>query len=379
VSVAETTTLGELADILSGFAFKSEYFNAEGGLPIIRIRDVVPGVSGTRYSGPYDRAYLVTDGDMLIGMDGEFNLARWRGGQALLNQRVCRIKGKSMLLDDGYLFHYLPKSLKAIEDATPFVTVKHLSVKQIREIQIPTPPLAEQRRIAAILDKAEALQLKRSSSTASLMTLVKSVFGGMFGDLGQNERSWPEFRLGSLCELVRGSSPRPKSDPRYYGGPVPRLMVADVTRDGWKVTPRIDSLTLEGAKKSRPVKAGTVVMAVSGEVGVVSQLTVDACIHDGFVAFIGLKSSVIRPEFLVILLDLLKYTHEKRKAGAIFQNLTTTDIKEMVIPVPPVSNQDEFLNRSHSIERIRSSAGSSSERIDALFVSLQNRAFRGEL
>jgi restriction endonuclease S subunit len=156
-------------------------------------------------------------------------------------------------------------------------------------------------------------------------------------------------------------------------------MVADVTRDGWKVTPRIDSLTLEGAKKSRPVKAGTVVMAVSGEVGVVSQLTVDACIHDGFVAFIGLKSSVIRPEFLVILLDLLKYTHEKRKAGAIFQNLTTTDIKEMVIPVPPVSNQDEFLNRSHSIERIRSSAGSSSERIDALFVSLQNRAFRGEL
>ena len=93
------------------------------------------------------------------------------------------------------------------------------------------------------------------------------------------------MRLGNLCEIVRGSSPRPKEDPRFNGGSVPRLMVADVTRDGKYVTPRIDSLTKEGAALSRPMQKGDLVIAVSGNPGLPAILEIDACIHDGFVAF----------------------------------------------------------------------------------------------
>src|SRR5262249_9793824 len=158
----------------SGFAFASDRFGDSGDLPVVRIRDVLAGESRTFYRGDFDPRFVVRDGDIIIGMDGEFNRARWRGGQALLNQRVCRISVSSSSLDEGYLFHFLPRALKEIEDLTPFVTVKHLSVKDIRGIVIPLPSIEEQRRIAEILDKADALRAKRRVAFAQLDELTQS-------------------------------------------------------------------------------------------------------------------------------------------------------------------------------------------------------------
>lgn len=75
--------LGEVSDILSGFAFKSSLFNDEGnGMPLVRIRDVVPGKTSTFYSGAFEERFVVQDGDLLIGMDGDFNRECWSGGRA---------------------------------------------------------------------------------------------------------------------------------------------------------------------------------------------------------------------------------------------------------------------------------------------------------
>ncbi|MDN6193344.1 MAG: restriction endonuclease subunit S, partial [Brevibacterium sp.] len=154
--------LGEVAELQFGGAFKSAAFRTDGvGLPIARIRDVKRGLSNTYYLGEYDEKYLIEYGDYLIGMDGEFNLGRWRGERGLLNQRVCKIGSLHPSIEIGYLTHFLPRSLKLIEDATPFATVKHLSAKTLKQLQIPLPPLDEQRRIAAILDKADAIRQKR--------------------------------------------------------------------------------------------------------------------------------------------------------------------------------------------------------------------------
>lgn len=165
----------------------------------------------------------------------------------------------------------------------------------------------------------------------------------------------------------------------FFGGPVPRLMVADITRDGWLVTPSIDSLTIEGAKRSRPVPRGTVVMAVSGNIGLVSRLAIDACVHDGFVAFAGLDESKCEPGFLLATLHLSKALHDKNKAGAIFINLTTTDIKAMSLPLPPIQLQRDFARRIAAVEKLKATHRASLAELDALFASLQHRAFRGEL
>jgi len=154
--------LGELLSVQNGFAFKSEMFNDQSrGIPIIRIRDLARGFSDTFYEGEHDRAFEVHNGNFLIGMDGEFRCYRWSGGKALLNQRVCRLQNFSPELNPSYVFYGINDHLEKIEGTTSFVTVKHLSSKQITEIEMPVPPMEEQDRIVRLLSEADELRKLR--------------------------------------------------------------------------------------------------------------------------------------------------------------------------------------------------------------------------
>jgi type I restriction enzyme M protein len=164
--------------------------------------------------------------------------------------------------------------------------------------------------------------------------------------------SFSSATIDSLCDLVRGSSPRPQGDPKYFGGPVPRLMVADITRDGMRVTPRIDTLTEEGSKKSRPMLAGSVVMAVSGNPGLPAILQVDACIHDGFVGFRDLDSTRLLPEFLYYVLLANKESNKAQSVGAVFMNLTTDQIRAFLIPLPPLEIQHQIVAEIEGYQKI---------------------------
>ena len=106
--------LRDVATVLNGFAFKSSEFSNSGGVPLIRIRDVGKDRSETTYLGEYDPCYVVEPGDLLVGMDGDFNCARWRGPQGLLNQRVCKITLKSDIYLRKFLGYTLPGYLKAM-------------------------------------------------------------------------------------------------------------------------------------------------------------------------------------------------------------------------------------------------------------------------
>lgn len=145
--------LGEVCTILNGAPFDSSLFSTEGPHRLVRIRDVIEGRTTTFYAGPDDPGYRVDDGDLLVGMDGDFHCAYWRGGRALLNQRVCRISPDERWLSKAFLAYGLPGYLKVINDHTPSVTVKHLSSKTIASIPFAAPPRPEQDRIVAKLDE----------------------------------------------------------------------------------------------------------------------------------------------------------------------------------------------------------------------------------
>ncbi|WP_290525794.1 restriction endonuclease subunit S [Alcanivorax sp.] len=275
--------------------------------------------------GDHTRAFKYIEEPFALGADG------------------AKVLEPLVQLDKRFLFHYL-KQLKIASAGYS----RHF--KFLKQTYIPVPPLHEQKRIATILDKADAIRRKRQQAIQLADELLRSVFLDMFGDPVTNSKGWKTSRVDTVCKIVRGSSPRPKGDPRYYGGSVPRLMVADLTRDGKFVTARIDFLTEDGAKKSRPTKKGTVVMAVSGNVGLTSILAADACIHDGFVAFNDLDSSIVLPEFLQEMMTHLKSTHTSRQAGAIFQNLTTSQIKEMSIPIPDIHLQEKYLDTAKKVD-----------------------------
>lgn len=197
--------LSEVCKIQYGFPFDSAQFSTNQGMPLIRIRDVVRGYSETFTTEKYKEEYIVHQNDLLIGMDGEFNIAKWGGTPALLNQRVCRLFPLPEI-DKTYLFYFMPRALKRIEEKTPFVTVKHLSAKELNKIKVPISPLEEQRHIAAVLDKVTDLIAKRRAQLDKLDLLVKSRFVEMFGDPFQNPFAYPKNKLSEYIEFLTSGS-----------------------------------------------------------------------------------------------------------------------------------------------------------------------------
>ena len=133
--------------IKNGFPFKSNYFDLEDGFPLIRIRDITKGEIKTFYKGEFSEEFIIKKDDLIIGMDGDFNLRWWDGPDALLNQRCCQIiKCKTLYL--RFLYYLLPHQLQIINDVTYFTTVKHLSVFDLYEEPVLVPPIQEQRIIS---------------------------------------------------------------------------------------------------------------------------------------------------------------------------------------------------------------------------------------
>jgi|SRR5690554_3356792 len=176
--------------------------------------------------------------------------------------------------------------------------------------------------------------------------------------------------ISELSIVVRGSSPRPKGDLRYYGGNVPRLMVSDVSRDGMYVTPSTDTLTEEGAKKSRPMKKGDLVVAVSGDPGEPSILNVNACIHDGFVGLRRLNNERIFTPYLYRFFKFNKLVNKSQAVGAIYKNLNTDQIKGLKIPLPPLETQKKIAAILDEADKLRQLDKQLIEKYDALTQSL---------
>ena len=388
MSVMARNTLGQLTHILSGFAFDSEYFRDEGDLPLVRIRDVVPGTSKTFYDGPFDDRYIVNDGDVLIGMDGEFNRAYWKGGKALLNQRVCKITSASDTLMDTYLYWFLPDALKEIERVTPFVTVKHLSVKQIQNIIIPLPPVSEQRRIAQILDKADALCAKRRAAIAQLDTLTQSIFLDMFG--APHAHRWTMSTLAEVAAQIDGAI---RTGP--FGS---QLLHEEFSDDGGAAVLGIDNVVENRFRWAQrryitepkyhqlaryTVRPGDVLITIMGTCGrcAVVPHDIPLAINTKHLCCITLDHTKCLPVFLhaYFIQHPIARQHLSRQAkGAIMEGLNMSIIKEMPIPLAPMDLQKEFLSRLTALEELKASEEGAEAESRELFSSLQHRAFRGE-
>ena len=192
----------DICDIQYGYAFDSKCFTDDSCYPpLVRIRDVKRGYSETYYSGDYPKEYVLASGDLLVGMDGEFNIARWKCDGALLNQRVCKLIAKKGT-NEEYLRFAMTKALKEIERRTAFVTVKHLSAKELNKLQLSVPDLSEQNRVAKILSRLEKVIDLRRQELQKLDDLTKARFVELFGNPIKNEKHWETFKLGECLKRI---------------------------------------------------------------------------------------------------------------------------------------------------------------------------------
>jgi type I restriction enzyme, S subunit len=150
------TRLRDATRLLNGFPFDSDFFSQSEGVPLVRIRDIYSQDTEVLWLGPPIPEAEISDGDILIGMDGDFNVAWWAGGKALLNQRVCCLRSKPSVLFQRFLFYALPFPLKSLNDVTYSTTVKHLSSLDVLRFRFYLPEPQEQRAIADFLDRETA-------------------------------------------------------------------------------------------------------------------------------------------------------------------------------------------------------------------------------
>ena len=180
--------------------------------------------------------------------------------------------------------------------------------------------------------------------------MKKVRYGYKMTELGEIPNEWKIKKIGELTKVIRGASPRPKGDPRYYGGNIPRLMIADVSRDGKYVIPQIDFLTDEGAKKSRPMKKGDLVISISGTVALPTFLAVDACIHDGFMGFIDIDDSILKEFLYYQILYLRELLISQATDGGVYINLTTDIVKDFNVLVPTIKEQEKIASILSSVD-----------------------------
>ncbi|MEO6742647.1 MAG: restriction endonuclease subunit S [Chthoniobacteraceae bacterium] len=374
-----TKKLGELLKIQNGFAFKSELFNGDTkGLPIIRIRDLARGFSETFYNGEHDRAFEVENGDFLIGMDGEFRCYRWAGGKALLNQRVCRLQNFSRDLSAGYVFYGINAHLREIEDNTSFVTVKHLSSKQIADIGMPVPPLVQQERIVKLLDEADELRKLRAQADRRTAALLPALFHEMFGDPIENPKGWAQSSFAEVGKLDRGRSKnRPRDEPSLYGGKYPFIQSGDVANSNGRITTHTQTYSENGLAQSRLWPVETLVITIAANIGKTAILTFPACFPDSMVGFIPGEKVLV--DYVRQWLVTMESRLEEAAPQMAQKNINLKILSELTIPVPPLPLQKEFAQRVSEIREMEAAQAASRRRPEALFQSLLHRAFNGEL
>ena len=193
--------LTDLCDIQYGYAFDSSYFTEDSSyIPIVRIRDVKRGFSKTHYSSIFPVEYVIHKGDLLVGMDGEFNIAKWQSSDALLNQRVCKLTAKEGM-NKEYLRYAMIKALKDLENKTSFVTVKHLTAKELNRLELNVPSVAIQNQRENTLSALEKIMHFRSKQLKSLDDLIKARFIEMFGDLRTNNKNWQVVSFNECASI----------------------------------------------------------------------------------------------------------------------------------------------------------------------------------
>ena len=306
------------------------------------------------------------------------------------NQAVAIIRLNSKILP-RFFCHWLDSTdaQRQMSGASVTMTISNLSLTQIKNLQVPLPPLAEQQRIAAILDKADALRTQRRAALAKLDTLLQSTFLHMFGDPVTNPKGWEVVEFSqSPIQIIDGDRGKnyPKRDEMLETGFCLFLNTKNVSERGFRfeacqfISKHKDQLLRKGKLKRHDV-----VLTTRGTVGNTAYYGDDVLfnhirINSGMV-ILRTKDNRLASRFLEFYIssDGFKKQVERLRSGTAQPQLPISTLKNVKIPLPPIEVQIRFVEYLAFIENIQTSSELSLSKLDNLFHALQQRAFNGRL
>lgn len=392
-----TVKLGELCEIQRGGSPRpiDEYItDASDGINWIKIGDVGEGekyIRATRQKirpEGAQRSRYVESGDFLLTNSMSF------GRPYILRTSGCIHDGWLVLrydrerLSEDYLYHALSSDAvyaQFVKMASGAV-VKNLNSEVVKAVDVLLPPLPEQRRIAAILDKADALRTKRQEALAQLDRLAQSVFVEMFGDPLTNPKRWPMVEIGAVADVQGGLQVTTARG--RLPAEVPYLRVANVYRGRLDLSEvKTIRATENEVGRTRLVPNDMLVVEGHGnpkEVGRAALWNgeVENCVHQNHLIRVRFDLNRVAPAFACAYVNSPGGRQHLLRAGKTTSGLNTisvSNVRAVPIALPALAAQKSYEARVAEVGRLHRVQHAAEMEMVALFSALQHRAFRGEL
>ena len=294
----------------------------------------------------------------------------------------CVLRPDKDKLDSRFLFHWVKTGVfvQRMVDVATGANYPAVSEAKIKASKIPLPPLDEQKRIAGILDAADALRAKRREALAQLDTLLQSTFLDMFGDPVTNPMGWEKPPLEDLCEKVIDC---PHSTPRWSGSGVICLRTSNLGKGEWNWADTrfvIEEDYTERTRRSE-ILPNDIILSREGTVGVLALVDegMRLCMGQRLVQ-LRVNDSQLHPRFLLNLLlhDLAPERLSRLITGSTSKHLNVKELRKLPVLLPPLDLQRRFAVIVASVEQQKAGQRAHLDELDTLFASLQSRAFRGD-
>lgn len=382
--------LGQICKIIGGKPAPQtdDAFHAEG-IPFVRMKDLGAYHHTTnlvnvtnRLSKEYvkkNNIELVKKGAILLPRSGSvaLNHRAILGVDAVIVSHICALEVTSPDVFNVYLYYTLTRlSMQNITKKTTGLDA--ITFEDLSKIEIPLPPLNEQRRIAAILDKADAIRQKRQESIRLTDELLRSVFLDMFGDPVTNPKGWNIKKFAEVGALDRGiSKNRPRNAPELLGGSYPLIQTGDVANSDGYIRSYKSTYSELGLKQSKMWPAGTLCITIAANIAKTGILTFDACFPDSVVGFT--PNELTTTEYVQYWLGFLQKSLEDNAPESAQKNINLDILRKLNIPVPDIELQKDFTKKVKATQDIKAKLATASDQKAQLFYSLSQRAFQGEL
>ncbi len=311
------------------------------------------------------------------------------GVEATTNQAVCHIIPDPKKANVRYLFHALSNQVSNLVARGVGGAQPNISQGIVKELGLMLPPLAEQKRIAAILDAADALRAKRREALAQLDALLQSTFLTLFGDPVTNEHKWPVHSINDFVAGFESGKSIVSDDESDTTSPYRVLKVSAVTSLEFRPEQSKAMPPLYEPPNSHIVRAGDLLFSrantieLIGATAYVSTTPPNLLLPDKLWRFVWHAQLKAEPHFVRYLFQQPKFRREigQRASGTSgsMKNISQNKVLTIKVGLPPLPLQQKFAAIVESIERQKAAQRAHLAELDALFAALQHRAFRGEL
>jgi type I restriction enzyme S subunit len=378
----EMVKLGDIATYINGCAFKPSDWS-KSGLPIIRIQNLTNQDADYNYfDGKYKSQYEINNGEILISWSATLGVFKWNKGKALLNQHIFKVIFDKKNIDKNYFVYVVNSELQNLIGNTHGSTMKHITKNRFENHLIPLPPLETQKKIVNILDKAQELINKRKQQIDLMDSLVQSLFYDMFGDPVLNPMGWETKTVEKICNQILGGGTPSKNVKEYYTGNIPWVTPKDMKK--LLINNSIDKITETAVRNSstKLIPTGSIIMVIRS--GILKKKlpvainTKEITINQDMKAFIPKSTLVSNYYLLYFFLSVQTFLLSKVRSVTA-DNIEFKQIKELKIPIPPITLQNNFAKKVKKIETQKQKMQKSLKDLEQNFSSLMQRAFKGEI